>query len=378
MPSLSGASCSAACWTRTTPDGVGLFSATFVGTVAERYLITALPLLAVGLCVWLSRGAPRTAAAVVPVWAAIVLGAALVPIGQIAAPDTLPNTPTPAWLAALGSDGRARAALVLAALVAGGIVLLVPRRHAWVAALAVGVGLAAASVDSGRRNADASAHEERAAVGSAAPSWIDDAGLDGATLVLSGDRLWTATARTIFWNRGIDDVVRVAPVTVPFPPVTGAVDIDDTGVLRSPDGAPLERPLVVASSTLTLAGEKVAEHPAGDSETYGLAAWRPDGPVRVTLRKDGFLPNGDFGGKTTVTVYACGQGTLDVTILGKTGDPVRASVDGIAVAPLETPPEEAVTHGIPAPPYADGSRSCVFVLETKGYAGSTAIVFTPR
>jgi uncharacterized oxidoreductase len=44
------------------------------------------------------------------------------------------------------------------------------------------------------------------------------------------------------------------------------------------DGAPLERPLVVASSTLTLAGEQVAERPAGDSETYGLAAWRPDGP----------------------------------------------------------------------------------------------------
>ena len=33
---------------------------------------------------------------------------------------------------------------------------------------------------------------------------------------------------------------------------------------------------------------------------------------------------------------------------------------------------QAVTHHIAAPPYADGSRPCVFELENPGYAGSTA------
>ncbi len=47
---------------------VGLFSATFVGTVAERYLITLLPLLAIGLCTWISRGAPRALWLAVPAW----------------------------------------------------------------------------------------------------------------------------------------------------------------------------------------------------------------------------------------------------------------------------------------------------------------------
>ncbi len=113
------------------------------------------------------------------------------------------------------------------------------------------------------------------------------------------------------------------------------------------------------------------------SETPGLVAWRPDGPVRVVLRTAGFLPNGDFTGKASVTVFACRPGTLDVTVLGKSGDPVEARVDGIAVAQLETPPEEAETHRIPAPPYSDGTRACGFELETPGYAGTTTIVFTP-
>ena len=66
-----------------------------------------------------------------------------------------------------------------------------------------------------------------------------------------------------------------------------------------------------------------------------------------------------------------------MTILGKTGDPISAYVDGFAVATLETPAEKSVRHSIPAPPYADGSRPCIFDLENPGYAGTTTIEFTP-
>ena len=156
------------------------------------------------------------------------------------------------------------------------------------------------------------------------------------------------------------------------------MDLPDDGILRTRDGRPLTRAVVVAPSTLTLAGEKVAERPAGLSETPGLAAWRQDGPVRVVLRTAGFLPNGDFSGKVAITVFACRPGTLDVTVLGKSGDAVEARVDGIAVARLETPAEDAETHRIPSPPYSDGTRACGFELETPGYAGTTKIVFTPR
>ena len=356
---------------------VGLFAAVFVGSVSERYLVTLLPLLAVALCAWISRGAPRAVALVLPVWALIVAGAATVPIAQLATPETLPNSPTPAALVRLGSEGWARAALVAGALAAGALVLALPRRFAWVTAVVVGVGLGLLSVDSGQRIADASAHEERVAIGSDPPSWLDDAGVDDATLLVTNDRLWTATARTIFWNRGIVEAIRLAPATTPFPPITGSVGIAPDGTLATASGAELERPLVVTPSTITLVGSKVAARQAGDSEAYGLVAWRPEQPVRVALRTEGFLPNGDFTGTARVTVYACRQGTLDVTILGKTGDPIEAWADGFAVRPLDTPSGGAKTHRIPAPPYADGTRPCVFELENPGYAGTTTITFSP-
>jgi hypothetical protein len=356
---------------------VGLFSASFVGHVAERYLVTALPLLSIGVCAWAARGAPRPPAIVLPVWAAIVAGAAFVPVSQLAAAGTLVNSPTPSALAALGSDGRIRVALVAIAVVTGLAVLLVPRRLAWLGVLAVGVGLSALSVESARRIDDASAHEDKAALGSAGRSWIDDAGLDGVTLLATVDRLWTATARTFFWNRGVDEVIRIVPARTPFPPVSPSVVLGDDGLLRDRDEEPLVRSLVLAPTTFVLEGEKVLERSAGDSQTYGMVAWRTTGPIRVQTTRDGFLPNGDFGGLAHVTVYGCRQGTLDVTIIGKTGDPVLARIDGIVVGTLRTPAETAVTHRIPAPPYADGTKACVFELDNPGFAGSTTIAFSP-
>jgi len=276
------------------------------------------------------------------------------------------------------SDGQARAALVAGALVAGAIVVAVPRRWAWTAAAVVGVTLALASYDSGRRIVDASAHEDRVATGSAPPAWLDDAGLENVTLLATGDRLWTSTARTVFWNHAIGEVLRIAPTTLPFPPVTPEVGVGEDGVLRAASGDALRRSVVVAPSTLAVAGEKVAERPLGDSQTYGLIAWRPDVPVRILWRTEGILPNGDFGGTARITVYACRPGTLDITVIGKTGDPIRAYVDGFEVDPLETPAEESATHSISTPPYADGTRICFFDLATEGFAGTTTIQFRPE
>lgn len=355
---------------------VGLFSAAYVGHVAERYLITLLPLLAIGLCVWISRGAPRPRRPLLAAWALVLLGAVTVPIEEISGADTLVNAPTTAALARLGSDDRARLALVAAAVLAGAIVALVPRRRAWLAAAAVAIGLVLLSADSASRIDDASALEQLAAEGSQEAGWLDAADVGNATLLVTGDRLWTATARTIFWNRDIVEVVRLDPARIPFPPVTQSYAAGGNGTLER-SGAELRRSLVVAPTTITLAGERVAERPAAESQTPGLAAWRIAGPVAIRWRTAGFLPNGDFSGIVSVVVYACTRGTLDVTILGKTGDPVEARVDGITVATLETPNGAAITHRIPAPPYADGSRPCGFELETSGYAGTTTIVFTP-
>ena len=106
-------------------------------------------------------------------------------------------------------------------------------------------------------------------------------------------------------------------------------------------------------------------------------AWRPDSPVRVALRTEGFLPNGDFSGTARITVYACRPGTLDVTSSASRETRSRRASTAFAVQRLDTPNGAAMTHRIPAPPYADGTRPCVFELENPGYAGTTTIAFTP-
>ena len=357
---------------------VGLFSSVYVGAVAERYLLTLLPLLAIGLCTWIARGAPAERRVVVPVWFVLVVLAAIVPLDQLFGPGSIVNTLTPSPLASLGSGTSERIALVAGALAAGALVVFVPRRLAWIAAVAVGAGLALVSLDTARRIDDASAHEQRAGIGSAPPAWLDDAGIDDATMLVTGDRVWTSVARTVFWNRAIREILNVSPADVPFPPEVPAARVDDEGILRTTDGRAVERPVIVAPDTVTVAGDRVAERPAGDGEAPGLVAWRPEEPVRLVLTRSGFLPNGDFTSRAQITVYACRPGTLDVTILGKSGDPVEAYVDGIRVATLLTPAGGSAIHRIPTPPYSDGTHACGVELRTAGYAGTTTIVFTPR
>ena len=355
---------------------VGLFSSVYVGHVAERYLVTLLPLLAIALCAWIGRGAPRELTVVLPVWAALLLLAAVVPIDQLVGPGVIVNTLTPAPLAVLSSEW-ARVALVASVLAAGALAVLLPRRLAWLGVVVVGAGLALVSVDTARRIADASEHEQRVTLGSAPPSWLDEASVEDATMLVTGDRVWTSIARTVFWNTSVQEVLRAAPATAPFPPETASVEVGDDGVVRTVDGAELERTLVVAPETVVLAGEALAARLAGDAEVPGLVAWRPEEPVRVVLRRDGFMPNGDFTGSARITVYGCRPGALEVTILGKTGEPVRAFVDGIEVATLETSAGTSQIHRIPAPPYSDGTHACGFELQSDGLAGSTTIVFKP-
>ncbi len=84
-----------------------------------------------------------------------------------------------------------------------------------------------------------------------------------ATLLMTGDRLWTATARTIFWNRGIVEAALLTPLTTPFPPFVTPVDVGPDGVVHTAAG-PLARPLVVAPATVTLAGEMIAGRQPGE------------------------------------------------------------------------------------------------------------------
>ena len=184
-------------------------------------------------------------------------------------------------------------------------------------------------------------------MGSAPPAWLDDAGLEDATLLVTGDRLWTATARTIFWNRAIDEVLRVRPATLPFPPVTPAVEIGRRRRPSDGDGRPA-RPAARRRADRR-SRSRARRSPSGrpaNSETYGLdGVARRDVPVRVLVAWTGFLPNGDFGGRVTDhrLRLPAGNPRRDHPRQDRRSDPrVRRRVR--ASAPLETPAGEAATH----------------------------------
>ena len=108
-----------------------------------------------------------------------------------------------------------------------------------------------------------------------------------------------------------------------------------------------------------------------------MAVWRIDPPLRVSRRLVGLRPNGDLHGgeRAHVRVFSCGPGSLELTLLGKEGFETRILLDGRVVARRAIAPEMIWRPSIPTPPTANGTRSCLYRLETDGLIGSTRVDF---
>ena len=290
---------------------------------------------------------------VVPVWRRLVVGAALVPIAQIASPGTLPNTLTPAALAGAGSDDAARPLSSSAALAAGAArpvraaASRLDRRRS-PSPSALGAPLRRLRPPDRRHVGTRGAWS---AIGLGAARLARRRGLRRCDALVTGDRLWTATARTVFWNRAIDEAIRSPRPTSRSHPSRRSVEVEPRRVLRRADGAPLERDVVVAPVDRHARGREARRAPR--RRQRDATASPPGGPERAGTdapsHRAASSRTATSPGTATVTVYACRPGTLDVTILGKTGDPIEARVDGVPVARLETPDGERSRTGSPAP-----------------------------
>ena len=360
---------------------VGAFAATHLGHVSERYLATAAPPLFIAYALWLQRGGARPRMLMLGAVGAVVALLALIPIRTLAPTDAPYDGFSTVRLAHLLQHAElstARAALVGAAILASALFLLVPRRLRAAGLAALAVGLAALSAVATRDIARASRSEQRAAIGDGNPSWVDAAGERNVTILDTGDRPSPAVARAFFWNQSIVDGLRLQGVPMTFPPRSPAATVADDGRLLDARGIPVVRHAIVAPSTLTLEGTPLAQLAAGVSTTYALTLWRVDGPARVTMSlASGFLPNGDFIDKGRVVVYGCQRGRLEITLLGKSGSPVYAYVNGANRRVFDLPPQAAVAERIPAPVYVDGTKPCTYDFVTTGLVGSTRIVYVP-
>ena len=366
---------------------VALFAAENVDHVGGRYLVTALPPLALALCLWASRGAPWERVGTPVVAASLVVCVALTPVEQAAAANAahdLLETLALRHLAGATSVGLAQAVLALAAALAVLAAALVsigsrrrPERAAATLAVSVGVVLAGASALAVHDVARLSERAQTRAFGDASPRWIDENEPGATALLATGALRWTSNARLLFWNESVRRIVALpgAEWHGPLPVLPARLEPD--GRVRTADGRRIVAPSVVVPGTLSLDGRPVAGAPQTADEPV-KTLWRTEGPLRATIETAGFTPVGDFGGEPArVTVFGCTRGALGLTLLGKQGLPISISVNGIPLRTVTVRPEGVWRGSILAPPDADGTRPCVFVLESAGLVGSTRIEWIP-
>lgn len=355
-----------------------LFATAYTGNAAERYLVSAAPVLMMALCVWCARGGPARAVAAAVALLGVVLGA-VVPLDTIAGPEALVSNPFAAPLAWLVADGRAsiaRAAIIILALIGLAAMLAVRGRLFAMAPVAVGVGCLAISVVAYDRAGAASTAERESTVGLEDSAWLDRvANGEDVAVLATREWLWTAIPRLQFWNRTARRVLLLEP-DAPSHLQGTSVAIGDDGTIADARDARVEAALVVAPATIQLAGEVVQANPGRGSATFPLRLWRTAGPLRVESRVvRGVDPVGDLDRLARIVVPACTRGALWITFLGKTETRVAAYVNGDRIRTIDLVPGEAPTVSLPTPSYVDGSSACTYDLDVPGFTGSTRLEF---
>jgi hypothetical protein len=355
---------------------VGVFASRYFHQLAERALIAAVPPLVASFVVWLSRGMPRPQPATSILALLVGLPALLLPVRTLvtpaAAPDAFMTIPLMHLLERTSPGTVATAWVALAAaLIALGVLL--PRRAAVALPVVVAAGLVASSVLA-TREVDRRTHVDRVEFFGTAPrSWIDAAAAGPVTYLYEGSAFWNAVSKTAFWNTRIRSIAKLPGTSLgPLPATT--VSLRPDGTLLDERGRPLSGREIVASTAFTFFGTPVADNPQGVDQP-GLRLWRSLGPPTLSTWTTGLKPNGDIVQPVRVSVFACGPGQLELTLLGKHGAPVEVSVDGSPRLRITPAPGSVWNGSIPSPAYASGDTRCVYEIESPGLVGSTRIEF---
>ena len=347
---------------------VGVFASREIGHLAGRDLLTATPLCLLGLALWLDRDAPRRqpGAAIVVLLAGALLLALREP--RTVTAETIHDTLELVWLEQL-AEPRRELAFALVVGIALAAVALVPRRAAIALAAGTLLALSGASVAASREAVEQSGYREDALLGGS-PTWVDDAGGEDAVFLYAGEPHSTIAWQHVYANRGLSEVWALGGMFVPGPLPQRAVSPAADGRLDGPGSRE-----IVAPTSLTFFGERIAETRLQDTLDAGLVLWRTDGPPRLSTASAGVLANGDFTNAATLTVYDCGRGRLELTLLGKTGNGVELRLDGITRRIVDVPAGGVWRGSVAAADYASEDGTCVFELVSEGLVGSTRLEF---
>jgi hypothetical protein len=356
---------------------VGVYASRWIGQLDERTLITIAPPMFVAFIVWLHLGLPRpqplsTIAALVVAAPALFLPVRAV-VNTFAVPSAFMVVPLLSLLERTSSDTLELTWLLGVA----GVVLLtlfLPRKAAPLLVVAVIAGLVATSALVQTRIDRRARGDRHLFFGSASPRWIDQAADGSVVYVDDGDPLWNAPWHIAFWNERVRVVARLGPSTAVLP---GAVDVTarPDGRLVRADGSPLRERFVVTRRWVTVFGQRLARDEQGEGEP-GLTLWRTPSSPAVSTWTQGVAGRSDLVAPASVTVFACGSGRLELSLVAKRGLPtVAVSAGRLEPANLSLSPNSTLEGWVPVAPNRGPSRTCVFRLVPSGPVEVRRLVF---
>jgi hypothetical protein len=321
---------------------VGLFASRYVGRLAERDLLGVAPLLFLGLCLWLDRGAPRRrVSSSIVAFAAAALVLAL-PLGRLVHKAALPDAFTliPVW-----QHGDYDLVIWTFTAVAVLVFALLPTRALVALPIALALLFVGMSISVSRYVADEASLLKRAFFGSSDPEWVDTAAQGDVAYFYDGEASWNAVWSYVFWNRKLRQVYVLEEARrVPGPLPQRRVEPFPLGVLGEDSPAWV----VGATPTFTFPGELVATAAQVGLGQNGLALWRSGRPLRLQTTRAGVHAAGDIYEKATMVVYGCDGGTFELTLVAK-GAPLTVRLDnGQSIQEPAIPAEGILRPSVPA------------------------------
>jgi hypothetical protein len=313
----------------------------------ERYLMIAIPLVAVAFGCWLEAGRPARRLAVA-VGILLLLAAARAPLADYAAGQGRADSPlllAVGWLEGALDVGTASLTAAAAASLAvlAGLAASLGRRAR--PELAFGLTLAVlALVSAGAHAADRSlSHGVAADQLGGDPGWVDKSGLRDVMLVQTLGSEPSRAMSQAFWNESVTGGALLGAKTMAIDGARARLAVDEHGGLHLA-GVVVRRPLLVAADRTRTVFAGAATVTRG--RAFDLV--RPHGAAHLAAVVEGLAWDGWLGARNQLVVYApadagtCRTASLRLTL------PARERAVSLRVRGLDEVARIRVRPGRPA------------------------------
>jgi hypothetical protein len=359
---------------------VGVFTSYYSDRIVERNLIALGPVLFIGLVLWIDRGGPGSLLerGLVAGVAAVVL--VVLPVRRLVndfgTHDALTMVPL-YKLVQKSSPGTMLAVYLVVGLAAAVAFALLPRGAVRFVPAVLAVAAIGASAVAGKYVVDQAALQQRTFLDDK-PRWIDRKTDGPVAYLYDGEPSWNGVWETLFWNEHADRVYDLSSKKVPGPLPQAHTEIQPDGTVFVPPSARRPGKYAVASTWITLVGDKVKTLKQQGLTQAGLKLWQIEPPLRVRDQVSGLALNGDINGGNTgrLDSYDCTNGLFKVTLIVKEPQTIDIKLGDQVLKHLEFPspkPEES-WHG-EFPVSGRGHDLCSFQVSPTGLLGTTVFEF---